>query len=303
MGAGSLVMFASCRDSLKLHWVVLLVSCTAIGGKVVTLSAPELIWYRTLIAGLSFWVYLRMKAIPFRVEVWNALQYLAVGLVVALHWTCFFGAIKLSNVSFMLGVMSTTTLFASFMEPLLFRRRLSLVDIGLALVVIAGLYLIFQYETGYLLGGVVALLAAMSAAAFTVINKKFVESGRPSVISFYEMCGGFLGISLYLVINPTGGPIDLVPTPMDFLFILFLGMVCTAYAFTTFVELSKRLSAYYVVLGFNMEPVYGIVMALLIFGESEMMTPGFYTGALIILMTVMLYPFLKKASMRGRVRV
>ncbi len=285
-------------DHLKLHWVVLLVSFTAIGGKLSTLAAPELIWYRMLIAGLAFWMYLKIKRIPFRVESRQAMQYMAVGLVVALHWICFFGAIKLSNVSVLLGVMSTTTLFASFMEPLLFRKRLSILDIALALVVMLGLYLIFHFETRYLLGGLVALVAAMAAAAFTVLNKKLVETGRPSVISFYEMVGGFFGVSLFLLINPFGTQIQMVPTALDIIILLFLGIACTAYAFTMFVDLVKRLSAYYVVLGYNMEPVYGILLALLIFGDSERMTGYFYLGAAIIVLAVLLYPLLKKASLR-----
>lgn len=295
-------MTANYRDQFKLHWIVFLVSLTAIGGKVVTLSATELIWYRMWIAAVAFYVYLRLKRIPLQVEGKKVLCYMVVGLVVALHWICFFGAIQLSNVSVLLGVMSTTTLFASLMEPMLFWKRLSLLDVGLALVVMAGLYLIFQFETGYLLGGLVALVAAMAAAAFTVINKKFVETGRPSVISFYEMVGGFLGISFFLLVNPTGESIQLVPTLWDCCFLLFLGIACTAYAFTSFVELTKRLSAFHVVLGLNMEPIYGIVLAILIFGESEWMKPGFYAGACIILLAVMLYPVMKKYSQRTNKR-
>ena len=287
-------LIAKFSHHLELHWVVLLVSFTAVGGKVVALSAPELIWYRMLVAALSFLFYLRLKKIPFKVRAKDAFRYMAVGLVVGLHWICFFGAIKLSNVSVTLGVMSTTTLFTSFLEPLVFRKRPSVLNVLFALVVIAGLYLIFQFESRYLSGGMVALVAAMAAAAFVVFNKKFVQTERPSVISFYEMIGGFLGISFFLLFNPARENLGTIPSAWDILFVLFLGIACTAYAFTMFVSLTKWLSAYYVVLAANMEPVYGILLALLFFGQSEMMTPGFYAGALIIFASVLIYPFLER---------
>jgi drug/metabolite transporter (DMT)-like permease len=276
---------------IKLHVIVLIYGFTAILGKLIALPATQLVWYRMAIAVISFYVYIRLKKTDLAINKSDLLRIFGVGLIVATHWITFFGAIKLSNVSVTLGCFATTTLFTSFLEPFFFRRKVNWFEVVIGLVIIAGLYLIFRFETRYTAGIMVALLSAFLAGLFTVFNKKLVEKHQAPVISFYEMLGGFAGLSVYLLISGTISTESLqLPSLNDFFFLFLLGTVCTAYAFAIQVDVMKHLSAYMVTLTINLEPVYGIIMAFFIFGESERMTGGFYIGTLIILLSVIGFP-------------
>jgi drug/metabolite transporter (DMT)-like permease len=169
-------------------------------------------------------------------------------------------------------------------------------------MIILGLYLIFRFETRYSLGIIVALTSAFLAGLFTVINKKMVIHQKATVISFYEMLGGLTGITIYQLISGWGNHPTNLPSPIDFLYLLILGIICTAYAFAVQVDLMRHLSAYVVALTINLEPVYGIMMAYFIFGETEHMTEGFYFGTAIILISVLGFPlyhyYLRKKSLK-----
>lgn len=281
------------ESHLKLHLVVLIYGFTAILGKLITLPAIHLVWYRILIALVSFYVFLKLKHIDLSLKKADQIKIMGVGLIVALHWITFFGAIKLSNVSVTLGSFATTTLFTSFIEPFYFRKKVNWIEVLIGLVIIGGLYLIFRFETKYTTGIIVALISAFLAGLFTVLNKKLVVHFSAPLISFYEMVGGFAGITIYLMVS---GEIFLyglqVPNFYDVVFLFLLGTVCTAYAFSIQVDVMKHLSAFMVTLTVNLEPVYGIIMAFFIFGGTEKMTGGFYIGTLIILFSVIGFPLL-----------
>nr|WP_321451997.1 DMT family transporter [uncultured Carboxylicivirga sp.] len=280
------------KSHAKLHFVVLLYGFTAILGKLVSLPAPQLVWYRMFIAALVLGIFMRLKGIPFAIGKKNVIKIMGVGLIVAFHWITFFGAVKISNVSVTLGCMASTTLFASFLEPIIFRKKVKWIEVFIGIIIISGLYLIFQFELGYLKGILTALTSAFLAGLFTVLNKLFIDKHHPVTISFYEMSSGFAAITVFLALTGTFHKKMLVPTTMDVLFILILGVICTAYAFVAAVDVMKYLSAYTVVLAINMEPVYGILLAFTIFGQSEFMSAGFYVGTAIILLAVFLYPIL-----------
>ncbi len=216
------------------------------------------------------------------------------GLLIAFHWICFFHAIKVSNVAVTLGCLASTALFTSFLEPLVKRRRISWIEVGIGLIIILGLYIIFQFELRYWKGILFALGAAFLAGIFTVINEQLIKRYNAMSLSFYEMIGGWLGISLFLVITDPGSFPDFSLSLPDWVYLLVLGIICTAFAFMISIDVMKDLSAYTVVLAFNLEPVYGIIMAYLIFQDSERMTTGFYLGTLIILASVIVYPMLKR---------
>lgn len=267
------------------------------------LPATQLVWYRMAIAIVSFYLYIRLKRIDMAINKSDLLKILGVGLIVAIHWITFFGAIKLSNVSVTLGCFATTTFFTSFLEPFFFRKKVNWFEVVIGLVIIAGLYLIFSFETRYTAGIVVALLSALLAGLFTVFNKKLVEHHQASVISFYEMLGGFAGLTLYLFISRTAFTERLqMPSLSDFFFLFLLGTVCTAYAFAIQVDVMKFLSAYIVTLTINLEPVYGIIMAFFLFGESEKMTGGFYIGTIIILLSVIGFPISSYFSRKKKLK-
>lgn len=279
---------------IQLHFVVVLLGFTAILGALISLPAIDLVWYRMLIGFAGLWGFFVFRKIAFRLSLRKILPLLGIGVVVALHWITFFHAIKVSNVSVTLGVFASTTLFTSFLEPLTQKRRIFWLEVLIGLVIIGGIYLIFQYEFHFLEGILYALLSALLNGLFVVLNRNISTRHHPSVISFYEMIGGFLFITFFLA--STGG-FDAAYfriSPADIFYLLLLGLVCTAYAFTAIVDVMKVLSAYTVVLAVNLEPVYGIVMAYFFFPDAESMSGGFYLGTFIILSSVFAYPFLKR---------
>jgi drug/metabolite transporter (DMT)-like permease len=287
---------------LKLHFVVLIYGFTAILGKLINLPAPQLVWYRMLIAVFAFYILLRWKKEDMTINYKQFLKLFGIGMIVAVHWITFFGAIKISNVSVTLGCLATTTLFTSLLEPFFFRKRINAIEVFIGLLIILGLYLIFRYETRYSLGITVALISAFLAGLFTVINKKMVMHQTAIIISFYEMLGGLTGISIYLLFAKSNGSYIMPPSTFDLLYLLILGIICTAYAFAIQIDVMKHLSAYTVALTINLEPVYGIIIAYFLFGETEHMTTGFYFGTAIILFSVLGFPlyhyYLRKKSLR-----
>ena len=288
---------------LKLHFIVLIYGFTAILGKLISLPADQLVWYRMLIAVITFYLFIRWKKTDLSITAKQFFKLFGIGFIVAIHWITFFGAIKISNVSVTLGCLATVTLFTSLLEPFFFRKRINVVEVIVGLMIILGLYLIFRFETKYSLGIIVALISAFLAGLFTVINKKMVMHQKASVISFYEMLGGLTGISLYLLFSGSASSTLTLPSPIDFIYLLILGIVCTAYAFAVQVDIMKHLSAYIVALTINLEPVYGIIMAYFLFGETEHMTGGFYFGTVIILISVLGFPlyhyYLRKRSLNS----
>jgi len=278
----------------EMHFIVVLLGFTAILGKLIQLPAPILVWYRTMFAFIALFIWFTIKRTKFILSFRQTLQLLGIGLIVGLHWICFFHAIKVSNVSVTLGCLASGTLFASLLEPLLFKRRIYWFEVILGLVIIIGLYLIFQFETRYLAGIIFSLIAFFLSSLFTVLNKKITVKYNQNVIGFYEMLGGFIGVTIYLLINGNINSHDLSFTLHDLIFLVLLAVICSAYAFSAVVRVMKEISAYVVVLTINLEPIYGIILAYFIFGASEYMTLGFYSGTLILILSIFLYPVLER---------
>ncbi|MBN1949998.1 MAG: DMT family transporter [Bacteroidales bacterium] len=283
---------------LKLHFIVLIYGFTAILGKLIELDPVELVWYRMLIAAISIGVFLKIKKISFRIAPGLALRFVLIGFIVAGHWIAFFGAIRLSNISVTLGCLASTTLFTSILEPVFEKKRPDKVEVIIGILIILGLYLIFQFEFRYWQGILTALAAALLAALFTVLNKIQVASYPARVISFYEMAGGWVGISLFMLVNEPSFTGLLCVSAEDGIYLLLLGIVCTAFAYVVQVDVMRQLSAYIVSLAINLEPVYGIILAYLIFGDSELMSAGFYIGTILIILSAIGYPVYSKRIRR-----
>lgn len=216
-----------------------------------------------------------------------------MGLIIALHWFTFFKAIKVSNVSVTLACLSTGAFFASFLEPVFYRRRIIWYEVLFGLIVVVGLFFIFNFEGNYLYGIILALISAFLSALFSVFNGKLATKYDSTIITFYELIGGVLFFSIYLLFS---GGFDLAffhVSNSDWIYLIILSSVCTAYAFIASVHVMRHISPYTVMLTINMEPVYGIILALIVFGEKEQMSTGFYIGTLIILSTVVLNGFVK----------
>lgn len=272
---------------LHLHGIVFIWGFTAVLGALISIDAIPLVWYRMLIASVLLLGYLMLRRQKFKVPKKAILSFCIVGLLLALHWMAFFGAIKLSNVSITLAVMSTGAFFTSFLEPLLFKRKLVGYEVLFGILVVAGLYIIFSFEANYVTGILLALASSFLGALFNVLNGKFVQRYQATVISLYELGFGMLCISVYLLFSGSFDAELFQLSNTDWILIFILASVCTAYAFIASVHVMKWISPYTVMLTINLEPVYGIVLALIILGDKENMSPQFYYGALVILVTVL----------------
>lgn len=246
-----------------------------------------------LIATLGLSLLFIFQRYSVKIALGDFIRIILVGFIVAAHWISFFGAIKLSNVSVTLGCLASATLFTSILEPLLLKRGINLIEVLIGFLIILGLYLIFRFETNYATGIIVAIISAFLAGLFTVLNKILVQKHSTRILTIYEMMGGFIGISIFLLL--TGGfsqSFFILPTS-DIVYLLILGLICTAFAFAIQVDVMKELSAFIVALSINLEPVYGIIMAFIFFGETEFMSAGFYAGTALILVSVFGYPLMK----------
>lgn len=290
------------KSFLKLHFIVFIWGFTAILGALISLDAIPLVWHRMGIATLCIAIYFIIKKKSFRIDTKTVIKFFLTGVVIALHWITFFHAIKVSNVSVALVTMSTGAFFTSLLEPLFFKRKIKLIEIVLGLIVVLGLYIIFNFETKYAAGIFYALISAFLSALFAVINGIFVKKYPPSTISFYQLFFGFVAISVFLLF--AGYSVEVLKiSGLDFLYLFILGSLCTAWAFIASVDIMKVLTPYTVMLTINLEPIYAIILALLIFGEKEQMNPEFYFGAFIVLFVVLLNGILKnKATLKKKIK-
>lgn len=282
------------KSYLLLHVIVFIWGFTAILGALISLDALPLVWWRMSLAVVFILIYVLIKKIPLKIPKKTLLAFLFAGLIIALHWLTFFKAIKVSNVSITLACLSTGAFFTSILEPLLFGKKIVWYEVVFGLIVIAGLYIIFNVEVDYVYGIILALTSAFLSALFTVINAKFTKEYMPSVISFYELLGGVAFLSVYLLFSNGFTNEFFTLSLSDFGWLILLASICTAYAFIASVKVMKYLSPYTVMLTINLEPVYGIILAVLLFKDAERMSPMFYLGAVIILTTVVLNGIIKK---------
>ncbi|MFD2825477.1 DMT family transporter [Leeuwenhoekiella polynyae] len=291
------------KSYLHLHFIVFIWGFTAVLGALISIGATELVWYRMLIASAVLFVYIKFKGISLKANRKTQLGLTAAGIIIALHWLTFFGAVKISNVSITLAMMSTGAFFTSILEPVFYKRKVIWYEIIFGLLVICGLYLIFEVETRYTEGIIVALISALLSAVFTLINGKYAQKHNPVVISFYELFTGALFITVFLAFTARFDAEFFQLEQLDWLYLIILATVCTAYAFFASVKVMKHLTPYTIMLTTNMEPVYGIILAFLILGDAEQMNTGFYLGAILILCTVILNGILKNVRKRKTSRV
>lgn len=281
------------KSYLNLHLIVFIWGFTAILGALITINADALVWYRMLFAGVFLALFITFQKKSFKISPRALLKLVFVGALIALHWIFFFKAIHVSNVSITLSVFSLGAFFASLLEPIFYGRKVLWYEVFFGLIIIAGLALIMQVEVNYLNGMLYALTSIILGVLFTLMNGKLIQRHDPSVISFYEFGAGFFFISIYFLFQHKFSTDFFVLTFKNWMLILILASVCTAYAFTASVKVMQKLSPYTVMLTTNLEPVYGIVLAYFIIGGKEKMSVEFYFGALIIVITVILNGVIK----------
>ena len=282
------------KSYLNLHLIVFIWGFTAILGALITITADALVWYRMFLAAIFLGLFLVFKKKSFRIPLRSFLKLIFVGLLIALHWIFFFKAIHVSNVSITLSVFSLGAFFASILEPLFYGRKVLWYEVFFGLIIIAGLALIMKVEINYLDGMLYALAAIILGVLFTLMNGKLISDHDPSVISFYEFLAGVFFISIYFLFQQKFSFDFFILTTNNWILILVLASVCTAYAFTASVKVMQKLTPYTVMLTTNLEPVYGIILAYFILGGKEKMSFEFYIGALIIVLTVILNGIIKQ---------
>lgn len=276
-----------------LHFIVFIWGFTAVLGDLISIEAVPLVWHRMLLGSLFVLIYIIYNKGMLKVSLRSLIKFAFVGLLIALHWLAFFSAVKVSNVSITLAMMSTGAFFASFLEPIFFKRKIIGYEVIFGLIVIIGLYIIFKVESAYLSGILLALLASFLGTLFSIFNGMMVKSHNATVISFYELLFGVVFITIYILSIDGFDNAFFNLSGSDWTYLIILASICTAYAFIASVHVMKWISPYTVMLTTNMEPVYGILLALLILGEKEYMSPTFYLGAIIILITVVLNGIIK----------
>ena len=290
-------MKTSSSDFVRLHFIVILFGFTGIIGKLISIPAVEMVFYRTLLAAIGMGIFLLITRRSARVSVDDLTTLLATGVIVALHWLTFFVSGRIANISVSLVGFATASFWTAFLEPLINRKRIQLLEVLMGLFVLAGLLIIFSSDFDYSIGLLVGILSGLTCAVFTIINARLVTRVEPFTITLYEMVSAAVAVALFLPLYRAqwaeGQQLQLQPTGTDWVWIMVLSLLCTVYAYSAAVELFKRISVFLFQLTLNLEPVYGILMALLVFGETEKMTINFYAGTFIIFCAVIIYPFIK----------
>ena len=292
------------NNYLQLHLIVFIWGFTAILGALISLDAIPLVWFRMSLAVLFIVFYFIIKKKSFKVDKRGIVKFFVTGVIIALHWIFFFKAIKVSNVSVALVTMSTGAFFVALIEPIFFKRRVNPLEMVLGLIVILGLYIIFNFESQYKLGIIYALISSFLSALFSVFNGLFIKKYPANTISLYQLIFGVLFITVYLLFTDSFSRSFFVIPALDWVYLIILSSICTAYAFIASVKIMKFISPYTVMLTINLEPIYAIILALFIFGDKEKMNPEFYFGAFIVLFVVLLNGIIKnKTVLKNKLKI
>ena len=284
------------KNYLHLHFLVFIAGFTAILGELISINAISLVWFRMSMAGILMLIYIKIRKIKLKVDFRSIIKFSIAGIIIALHWITFFESIKQSNISIALAMFSTGAFFASLIEPLFYKRRVIWYEILFGLLVIIGVWIITSTEFKYLNGIILGILSALFSSTFAVINGKLVERNSATVISFYEFISGVIFISIFIALFRGGFDMTFFSlSNSDWFYLFILASICTAYAFIAAVHVMKQISPYTVVLTYNLEPIYGIVLAIVLFPKAEKMSTEFYIGATLIISTVILNGILKNS--------
>ena len=287
---------------IQLHIAVFLAGFTAVLGRLITLNEGLLVWYRLLITVLVLAVILYVKNEFKRIGGKDIFKMAAVGGIIAFHWVTFYGSIKYGNISVALVCLSAAGFFSALIEPIIFKKKIVMVEVLLGLLAIAGIYIIFDFHPKFKLGIAYGILAALGAAIFPMLNKQLIKEFSPRTLTFYELFGGFVILSLllpfYLKFTPSS---YFIPTVTDFVWLMILAVICTVLCFDLQLKALRKISAFTSNLMYNLEPLYGIILAFIFFGEGKSFHKEFYIGVALILLAIVLQMFrlLKQAKIKS----
>lgn len=281
------------KHQLLLHFIVLIWGFSPILGRFITCSTMQLVWFRILFTLLLISGYIVVTRTKLKVSPKNLLKLAVIGIIIAIHWLCFYGAIKVSNVSVTMAAFSTGTLFTAITEPLILRRKILWYEILIGLIIIGAICMIFSVEFTYWQGIVLGILAALTASVFSVLNSLMVKEVNSTAISYIELWFGLIGLSIYLACTKGFNADFFILNDQAILGLVLLAGICTAFPFIASVNLMKHLSPYTITLTVNLETVYGIILAIIIYEENKELSLTFYAGVLVILFSVFFNAWLK----------
>lgn len=286
---------------LQMHTAVLLWGFTGVLGVAITVDAPALVWYRTLLTALFMAVILVYRKEWTKVASKDMGTLILVGLLMGLHWVAFYAAIKFANASIALVCLSTASVFTSLLDPLVNKGKYDPLELLLGLLALAGVYLIYQFQGNYGKGILFGVVAAILSSIFTVLNKRVAHKYPARVMVFYEMTSGWVVVSLMIALlfafnlqhwlaspGKNGNSLSLIPTTSDWLWLVILSLCCTVWAQSLALNALKHLSSFTVTLSVNLEPVYGVILAFIFFNENEHFSWSFYAGMGLIMLSVAL---------------
>ena len=272
---------------IKLHIAVLLAGFTAILGKLITLNEAALVWWRLLlsvVALLLLFTWLKKSVLTSRKTI---LQLLGIGSLVGIHWLCFFGSVKFGNVSIALVCFSAAGFFSALLEPVITRRKWRPIELLLGLMCMAGIYIIFHFDTRYKTGILLGVAAAALSALFSILNKQMVNARADGLqMTFWEMSGALITLSVAMPAYVMLRGDSMLPAPLDWLWLLILALVCTVWAFFLQLQALQHISAVTLNLTYNLEPVYGIILAFIFFQENQYLHSTFFAGLIFIALAV-----------------
>jgi drug/metabolite transporter (DMT)-like permease len=277
----------------SLHIMVVILGLTGVFGKLISLSAIHLVWYRMGIAFISIAIFLAFKKQLFSVSKKDFLGLLGVGALVTFHWLCFFESIKVSTVSVAVVCLATSSLFSALIEPFFFKRKFLFYEVIMGVVVVVALAFIMGTETKYFWGYFYGIMAALLATLFTLFNAKYINKVGAAKITMIEMLSGVLIISCILFFQQDYTVFTTKISITDLTYLIILGTLCTAMVFVWLTEIMRHITPYSLIMAINLEPVYSIIFALIIFGDNELMSSSFYFGSCLIIGIVFLDGYLK----------
>ena len=273
----------------QLHMAVFLAGFTAILGLLIKLNEVLLVWYRLLltvfILSILMWIRKEWQKLPLK----DILRISGVGMVIAIHWVSFYGSIKYANASVALVCLSASGFFTALLEPLFFRKRIVWQELALGILAIAGIYIIFDFHPQYKTGIIFGVLSAFGSAVFPILNKELLKQFTPKILTVYELSGGLVLLSCLIPFYLAWFPAEYyVPTISDWAWLVVLAFFCTVISFDLQLNALKKISAFTANLTYNLEPVYGIILAFVFFDESKQLHGQFYLGLTLIVLAIVL---------------
>jgi drug/metabolite transporter (DMT)-like permease len=278
---------------LQLHIAVFLAGFTGVLGRLITLNEGMIVWWRLLLTALTMWILFSLAKKIHRIPFSDILKIGGVGVIAAMHWVTFYGSIKYSNVSVALVCFSAIGFFTALFEPIILKKKLNVMEMILGLITLAGIYVIFHFDAQYKTGIIIGIISAVLASLFPIFNRELLKRTSVETLLTWQQTGGLLVLSAVLPFYLQRFPTDeFIPGPENFLWLLFLAWICSVVAFQFSAYALKKLSAFTVNLTFNLEPVYGILLAFVIYRENQFLSRWFYIGFALIALALIAHVFM-----------